>query len=234
MRRRIYPLSGQSGELNVMHRDPYCRAKLPQIKYSPELRKLKRNPIYQEVQFASGQMLKRVATKSSRKSSAPSSSSVGTPPSLLQLLARREHGIGAKHGSFTEPQRCGINNMHMANSFKPLMKLDSKVYCGALSGSGDHFVTASQDHVLRVFDASRSAYRRINRIVAKDVHWGILDVAFTKRGDEFVYSTWSTCREFNLLSCVCVGVLFHILFHHITSSQFKWRASMATPTTSRA
>lgn len=85
--------------------------------------------------------------------------------------------------------------MHTPNSFKPLMKLQSKVYCGAMSSNGQHFVTASQDHVLRVLDASRSTYRNVNRIDAKDVHWGILDIAFNSRGDEFVYSTWSTCCE---------------------------------------
>lgn len=71
------------------------------------------------------------------------------------------------------------------------MVFESKVYCGALSNNGNYFITASQDHVLRIFDASKDTYRRINRIVAKDVNWGILDIAFTADSEYFVYSTWS-------------------------------------------
>lgn len=69
------------------------------------------------------------------------------------------------------------------------------MYCGAMSPKGRRFVTASQDHVLRVYDASNDAYKRVNRTVPKDVHWGVLDIAFTSDEEYFVYSTWSKCRK---------------------------------------
>lgn len=75
------------------------------------------------------------------------------------------------------------------------MKLDSKIYCGTMSKNGKYFITASQDHVLRIFDATNDSYNRVNRMVAKDVNWGILDIAFTADSEYFVYSTWSTCRK---------------------------------------
>lgn len=81
------------------------------------------------------------------------------------------------------------------------MKLDSKVYCGSLSNNGKYFVTASQDFMLRIFDATNDSYAPINRMIAKDVNWGILDIAFTADSEYFVYSTWSSCCELAFRIC---------------------------------
>lgn len=46
-----------------------------------------------------------------------------------------------------------------------------------------------------MFDSSTPDYNAINEIPAKDVGWGILDIAFSPEGEHFVYSTWSmSCK----------------------------------------
>lgn len=97
------------------------------------------------------------------------------------------------NAKFTRAERCSITNHYLPNHSLPLMKLDSKVYCGTLSKDGKYFITATQDHLLRIFDATANTYARINRMVAKDVNWGILDIAFSSNSEHFVYSTWSSC-----------------------------------------
>lgn len=181
--------------------DPFYRAQLPNIKHAPALKKLKVNPIYLRVQRASGQILKPMVSRvrqhmkhdSASASTLVSAGTLEKAPSIMRMLTERERGIGAKHASFTTAQRCSINNEYTPNSCESLLKLDAKVYCGALSAGGKYFVTATQDNVLRVFDASRGSYERINRMVAKDVQWSILDIAFTSKGDQFAYATWSSC-----------------------------------------
>lgn len=93
------------------------------------------------------------------------------------------------------------------------MKLDSKVYCGSLSNNGKFFVTASQDHELRIFDATTDSYELVNRMVAKDVSWGILDMAFTADSEYFVYSTWSSCCK---LLCYKSIIFYSIIVFHFT------------------
>lgn len=183
--------------------EPIYRSKLPEIKHSPVLKRLKTNPIYQRVQRASGQLpapkpasgLGRPSATRTDTSGAAAPTTQPTQPSLLHQLADRERGIGPKQGSLTSAQRCGIYNVYTPNHPQSVMHMHSKIYCGALSAGGEHFVTASQDHVLRVFDASRDTYEQVNRIFAKDVQWNVLDIAFTSKGDQLAYSTWSSCRK---------------------------------------
>lgn len=113
------------------------------------------------------------------------------------MLQNREIGNGPKQGTFTQYDKCKINNMYVPNHCeKRLVKLGTKIFCGAYSKDGKHFVTASQDHKLRVFDASTSHYNMINKITAKDISWCILDLDFSPDGQHFVYSTWSDCCKF--------------------------------------
>lgn len=47
--------------------------------------------------------------------------------------------------------------------------------------------------MIRVYDATSSKYPLINEIMAKDVSWCMLDIAFSPDGENFAYSTWSSC-----------------------------------------
>lgn len=55
------------------------------------------------------------------------------------------------------------------------------------------------DSVIRIHDATTPKYTKINQLIAKDVNWCILDVAYSPDSEYIVYSTWSSCRK--LLLC---------------------------------
>lgn len=49
------------------------------------------------------------------------------------------------------------------------------------------------DNMIRIHNSTTMKYKCQNEIVAKDVNWCILDIAFSPGGEYFVYSTWSPC-----------------------------------------
>lgn len=90
--------------------------------------------------------------------------------------------------------KCKINNLYLPNQFeRPLVRLDSKVFCGSFTRDGNRFVTGSQDQEIRIFDSSTSNYKELNHITAKHVSWCILDIAFSPCSQYFAYSTWAEC-----------------------------------------
>lgn len=64
--------------------------------------------------------------------------------SLVDMINKRQNGIGAMNGAFTNPQRCKINNNYMPNHRKNLFSVEKKIFCGTFSRDGNSFVTASQ------------------------------------------------------------------------------------------
>lgn len=164
------------------------------------------NALYQNIKYGSG------------------FGSDGTSPvakwSLLDMINKRQNGIGAKNGAFTQPQRCKINNNYIPNYKKVLFSVEKKIFCGTFSRDGNRFITASQgkidfdiirtdrylvipspshllhtDSVIRVHDSSTPQYKRVNEIAAKNINWCILDVAFSPNGQYFAYSTWSSSSK---------------------------------------
>lgn len=90
--------------------------------------------------------------------------------------------------------KCKINNLYLPNQCeRPLVRLDSKVFCGSFTRDGSRFVTGSQDQEIRIFDSSTSNYKELNHITAKHVSWCILDIAFSPCNQYFAYSTWAEC-----------------------------------------
>lgn len=67
--------------------------------------------------------------------------------SLLDMIHKRQNGIGVKNGAFTQPQRCKINNNYIPNYKKSLFSVEKKIFCGTFSRDGNHFVTASQGKI---------------------------------------------------------------------------------------
>lgn len=64
--------------------------------------------------------------------------------SLVDMINKRQNGMGAKCSAFTQPQRCKINNNYIPNYKKNLFSAEKKIFCGIFSRDGNHFVTASQ------------------------------------------------------------------------------------------
>lgn len=78
--------------------------------------------------------------------------------SLLDMINKRQNGIGAKNGAFTQPQRCKINNNYLPNYKKSLISVEKKIFCGTFSRDGNRFVTASQGNFSRFFRTDSSFY----------------------------------------------------------------------------
>lgn len=51
--------------------------------------------------------------------------------------------------------------------------------------------------MIRIYDSSTVRYKCQNEIIAKDMNWCILDIAFSPGSEYFVYSTWSSCRKWS-------------------------------------
>jgi WD40 repeat protein len=72
----------------------------------------------------------------------------------------------------------------------------SIVFCGQYSKDGSHFLTASQDRCLRIYETRNGGFKKIRKIKARDVGWSILDVGWAPDGRSVVYSSWDESREF--------------------------------------
>lgn len=167
---------------------------LPKIAKGPNMEKLKvmmphlnllnlfnlfyfqESPIYNQIKSASG-FGKQVDEVADNKWS------------LVKLINSRQNG-----GSLLRNDKCKINNLYLPNCCeRPLVRLDSKVFCGSFTRDGNRFVTGSQDQEIRIFDSSTSNYKELNSITAKHVSWCILDIAFSPCSQYFAYSTWAEC-----------------------------------------
>ncbi|XP_037926642.1 DDB1- and CUL4-associated factor 11 [Hermetia illucens] len=157
----------------------YCSMKMPVIRKRPDLSVFRNTDLYKEIKYLSGH--------------APDSEPPSDQWSLQKILQDRENGIGRKPaGTLSENQYRKIANQYIPNKkSQRLMSLESKVFCGTFNKSGSRLITASQDHVIRVFDSSKGTYHRVNRIQAVNVSWCILDVDISPDEEYFVYSTWS-------------------------------------------
>ena len=64
--------------------------------------------------------------------------------SLVNMINNRQTGAGPKPGSFSQSERCKINNNFLPNYKKTLKEFDRKLFCGTFSRDGNYFLTASQ------------------------------------------------------------------------------------------
>lgn len=49
------------------------------------------------------------------------------------------------------------------------------------------------DNMIRIYDSTTVRYKCQNEIIARDMNWCILDIAFSPGSEYFIYSTWSSC-----------------------------------------
>lgn len=119
--------------------------------------------------------------------------------SILNMIANRQNGIGLKDGPFTQFDRSKINNLFIPNrKNRTICRAKTKVFSGVFSPDGTRFLTASQDHNIRVFDSSSTKYKLIKTINANCVNWSILDLDVSKDGQHFAYSSWRSCSKFSI------------------------------------
>lgn len=116
---------------------------------------------------------------------------------LARGLMKRENALSVcKRGAFSVNQQRRIGNYFVPNKkVDRLMSLDTKVYICKLNNDGSRLITGNQDGTVRIFDASKGTYHRIQRFKVRDINWSILDIDFSPCGRYFTYSTWEdTCK----------------------------------------
>ncbi|XP_055590653.1 DDB1- and CUL4-associated factor 11 [Uranotaenia lowii] len=167
-----------SGEIQILNNEHFHSKSLPVIKSRPNLEQLKKSAVYQSIKHSSG-----------------FGADGGSPMakfSILDMIAKRQSGMGPKGGPFLQNDRCKLNNQFLPNKTEhTIADCKSKVFCGRFSRDGSQFICASQDSRIQVFDATKGQYPLVRQIEAKNVSWSILDIDFSPNGEYFVYSTWA-------------------------------------------
>ncbi|XP_058709124.1 DDB1- and CUL4-associated factor 11, partial [Poecile atricapillus] len=111
----------------------------------------------------------------------------GAEPNLTRLLRQREWGR-----SFSRQERSQLSSHFLPNHEAALEPHPQKVFCGIFSECGRKFLTASQDHTLRLFEVSGEGLRLLRASRGRQVGWSILDVAFSPDGRQALYCSWAS------------------------------------------
>uniref|UniRef100_D3TNE4 WD40 repeat-containing protein n=1 Tax=Glossina morsitans morsitans TaxID=37546 RepID=D3TNE4_GLOMM len=150
---------------------------MPVIRRKPDLRIFRHTMMYKEIKALCG------LPATSKK---PSESW-----SLTRALMKRENGMtGFRTGSFTDNQQRRIANLFIPNKkIDRLMSLESKIFVCKFNSDGSKLITASQDDIIRIFDASKGTYYRIKRSEMRNVNSSILDIDFSPCSRYYAYST---------------------------------------------
>ncbi|EEB18068.1 WD-repeat protein, putative [Pediculus humanus corporis] len=110
------------------------------------------------------------------------------PKSIASMICARERGINGST-AFSKVDCCKINNNFLPSNSSVVAHIPTKIFCGIYLDNGRFFLTASQDRMIRLFDANKK-FTLIKKIMAKDVGWSILDVAVSPDGNYLAYSSW--------------------------------------------
>lgn len=113
-------------------------------------------------------------------------------PTVPHVLHKREIGINQNRG-FTKGDRTSISTLYIPNTMRRVACYKNKAFCGTYSKDGNIFLTAAQDHFIRIYDTTNDRFRHMKSIRARDVGWSILDTAFSPDGNYLIYSSWSDC-----------------------------------------
>eukprot|EP00299_Pterocystis_sp_00344_P015938 c7976_g1_i1.p1 GENE.c7976_g1_i1~~c7976_g1_i1.p1 ORF type:complete len:452 (+),score=56.43 c7976_g1_i1:52-1407(+) len=83
----------------------------------------------------------------------------------------------------------------------------AQLFCGKFSPKGNIFMSAGQDHVIRLFDSSRSKFRLLKSIEAHQVGYSIIDTDYSPDQVFVAYSSWNN----NVTLCSVFGDVSHQL-----------------------
>lgn len=112
------------------------------------------------------------------------------PSNVTSLIAQRQAGLRSAEG-FNGCNRSRISNKYLPTEMETLDRYEGKAYCGIFSKDGKYFISAAQDHAIRLYNTENGVYDHFKTISGRDVEWSILDVAVSPNNQEFVYSSWS-------------------------------------------
>ncbi|XP_069735147.1 DDB1- and CUL4-associated factor 11-like [Phaenicophaeus curvirostris] len=93
--------------------------------------------------------------------------------------------------SFSAVEQNRLSSRFLPNAEVFAATYPHKAFCGVFNGDGSLFVSACQDHSLRVYGAAGRGLRLLRSTRGRDVGWSILDVAFTPDGRHGLYCSWS-------------------------------------------
>ncbi|XP_025072926.1 DDB1- and CUL4-associated factor 11, partial [Pogonomyrmex barbatus] len=109
--------------------------------------------------------------------------------SIIPLIQKRPLSLEG----FSSSQRCKIGNSLLPNVPSFVQQFSSKVFCGSFSKDGNFFITATQDKWLYIYRTHEKGFNLYSQMLARDVGWSVLDVAFSPDGNYFAYSSWADC-----------------------------------------
>jgi WD repeat-containing protein 23 len=82
----------------------------------------------------------------------------------------------------------------LPNRFEKVPKnseaLSTKIFCSSFDATGNLLITASQDCLIRVYDA-RNNFKNIQSQIGQDISWSIIDLDVSPDSQRFIYSSWS-------------------------------------------
>ncbi|XP_069737587.1 DDB1- and CUL4-associated factor 11-like [Phaenicophaeus curvirostris] len=108
------------------------------------------------------------------------------PDHVTRRLQQREWGR-----SFSAVEQNRLSSRFLPNAEVFAAAYPHKAFCGVFNGDSSLFVSACQDHSLRVYGAAGRGLRLLRSTQGRDVGWSILDVAFTPDGRHGLYCSWS-------------------------------------------
>ncbi|XP_023011645.2 DDB1- and CUL4-associated factor 11 [Leptinotarsa decemlineata] len=117
---------------------------------------------------------------------------------IANVIERRKIGLP---DSFSQGEKCKISSLFLPNSMSVMDKYGNFTYCGIFNKEGTRYLTAGQDHTLRLYNCETNQYKLIQTLHSTRSSWSILDVAFSPDGRHFAYSTWSP----SLYLCSALG-----------------------------
>ncbi|XP_037950826.1 DDB1- and CUL4-associated factor 11 [Teleopsis dalmanni] len=152
---------------------------MPKIRKKPCLTHLRNSDIYKEVKAMCG---------------LPANSKLPSSKwSLNRAIEQREMGLkGRPFGAFSANDQRRIATLFIPNKkIKKLMSFENKVQVCTFNKDGSRLVTVCNDHFIRIFDASKGTYHRVNKMKANFINLHIVDLDISSCGGYVAYSTWS-------------------------------------------
>ncbi|XP_065581901.1 DDB1- and CUL4-associated factor 11-like isoform X2 [Artemia franciscana] len=107
---------------------------------------------------------------------------------IFNLITARE--VSPKHG-LTLGNKVMIQNEFLPSGDERYYVNGFKLFCGQYSADGNHFLSASQDRNIRLYNSKCDDLKLMKVVRALDVGWSIVDTAFSPDGRQVIYSSWS-------------------------------------------
>ncbi|RDD36705.1 DDB1- and CUL4-associated factor 11 [Trichoplax sp. H2] len=132
-------------------------------------KKMDINDLEQHVKLASGQILP-------------------LPNSISPIIQQRQQGLRTTQGF-----KARVLSRYLPNNHSVLQRFRGKAFCGQFSSTGEIFMSACQDCIIRLYDVTDGKFSLFKSIGARDVGWSIIDTDFSPDQRHVIYSSWCDC-----------------------------------------